>query len=129
MRPATTRAVTFGRGHGTVIPAGREAVSDAVRLPVTALDKLSVTLYVKGATDPATFHDIASATTFRARGVRVIGGTIMPFKGNPWLYPADNAQTLAMEKTRDAVSQWIRDGGEYDAVEPPALKLPVAGNF
>ncbi|MFB9208747.1 GDSL-type esterase/lipase family protein [Nonomuraea spiralis] len=60
--------MTFGRGHGTVIPAGREAVSDAVRLPVTALDKLSVTLYVKGATGPATFHDIASATTFRTRG-------------------------------------------------------------
>jgi lysophospholipase L1-like esterase len=52
----------------------------------------------------------------RARGVKVIGGTIVPFKGNPRLYPEDNAQTLAMERTRDAVNQWIRSGGEYDAV-------------
>ncbi|GAA4960293.1 lysophospholipase L1-like esterase [Nonomuraea thailandensis] len=270
VRPLTLRPVTFGHGRGTVIPAGREAVSDAVALPTAALDRLSVTLYVRGSTGPASFHDIASATVYRARGdhrfdprpraftetssswyyltgvdvlgdagsvvtfgdsvtdgtgstqdadnrypdqlaerlaasgsrlgvlnaglsgnrllndsacfgekatarfqrdvldrpgvrsvivmagindityplmdtpcsrpnpavtaeqiieghraliraarargVKVIGGTIMPFKGNPWLYPEDNAQTLAMERTRDAVNQWIRSGGEYDAV-------------
>ncbi|NRQ31124.1 SGNH/GDSL hydrolase family protein [Nonomuraea sp. NN258] len=270
VRPATLRPVTFSHARGTVIPAGQEAVSDAVHLRTDALDQVSVTLYVKGRTGPATFHDIASATSYRARGdhrfdprakaftetssswyyltgvdvlggpgsvvtfgdsvtdgtgstqdannrypdqlaerlaasgrklgvlnagisgnrvlndsscfgekaiarfqrdvldrpgvrsvivmegindityplmdspcstpnptvtaeqiieghraliqaarakgVKVVGGTIMPFKGNPWFYPEDNARTLAMEKTRDAVNQWIRTGGEYDAV-------------
>jgi lysophospholipase L1-like esterase len=40
-----------------------------------------------------------------ARGLRVVGGTIMAFKG--W-----RAWTPELEKTRAAVNEWIRDGGE-----------------
>jgi len=61
-------AVTFGRAPGTVIPPGREIVSDAVRLPARALERVAVTLYFAAPTGPATFHEVASATSFRARG-------------------------------------------------------------
>ncbi|WP_392674775.1 SGNH/GDSL hydrolase family protein [Streptomyces sp. LN785] len=46
-----------------------------------------------------------------ARGMKVYGGTILPFKDNTFgYYSARN------EATRQAVNHWIRTGGEYDAV-------------
>lgn len=263
IRPATLRPVTFSLRTSTVVPAGRELLSDPIPLPVQALDRLAVTLYFKGATGPATFHDISSATSYRAsgdhrhdphgtaftdtsqswyflsgvdvlnpairgtvvtfgdsvtdgtgstldadnrypdqfaerlvaagkpltvvnsgisgnrvlndhplfgeraltrfqrdvldkpgvrtvivmeginditypepvvtaeqiiaghrelirlahaRGIRVVGGTIMPFKGNPWLYPDGTPEPFTQEQTRDQVNAWIRTSGEYDAV-------------
>ncbi|MBO2457606.1 SGNH/GDSL hydrolase family protein [Actinomadura violacea] len=47
----------------------------------------------------------------RARGLRVIGTTILPMKGA--LFPVWTPQ---VEKERDAVNHWVRTGGEYDAV-------------
>lgn len=44
-----------------------------------------------------------------ARGLKIIGATLLPFKG-PGYY-SDHG-----EQTRDAVNRWIRDGGEFDAV-------------
>ncbi|MEH1124352.1 GDSL-type esterase/lipase family protein [Micromonospora sp. CPCC 206061] len=46
------------------------------------------------------------------RGVRVIGATILPFKGVA--YPG--YFTEEGERIRDEVNHWIRTGGEYDAV-------------
>jgi lysophospholipase L1-like esterase len=47
-----------------------------------------------------------------ARGVKIVGATILPFAGVT--YPG--YWTEAGEKVRDAVNHWIRTGGEYDAV-------------
>ncbi|MEV4899608.1 SGNH/GDSL hydrolase family protein [Nonomuraea sp. NPDC055795] len=47
--------------------------------------------------------------TARAEGVKIIGGTIPPFKDSPLF-------TGHGESVRDAVNQWIRSGGEFDAV-------------
>jgi lysophospholipase L1-like esterase len=47
-----------------------------------------------------------------ARGVRIVGATILPFAGV--IYPG--YYTEAGEKVRDAVNDWIRTGGEYDGV-------------
>ncbi|WP_084654117.1 SGNH/GDSL hydrolase family protein [Nocardia altamirensis] len=44
----------------------------------------------------------------RSRGLRVIGATILPYLGSPY--------SSAGEPTRDAVNDWIRSSGEYDAV-------------
>ncbi|MEV4310842.1 SGNH/GDSL hydrolase family protein [Actinocrispum sp. NPDC049592] len=44
-----------------------------------------------------------------AAGVRIIGGTLTPFKGS--FYYTD-----AGEKTRSELNTWIRTSGEYDAV-------------
>lgn len=43
------------------------------------------------------------------RGVKVIGGTLMPFKGAKYYSPAK-------EIVREAVNQWIRTSHEYDGV-------------
>ncbi|GAA3470411.1 SGNH/GDSL hydrolase family protein [Nonomuraea roseola] len=263
VRPGTLRAVTFSRRADAVVKAGQELVSDPIPLPVQALDRLAVTLYFRGKTGPSTFHDVSSATSYRAsgdhrfdprgtaftdttqswyylsgvdvlggpargavvtfgdsvtdgtgstpdadnrypdqlaerlvasgtrltvlnsgisgnrvlydhplfgeralarfqrdvldkpgvrtvivmegindityrdpdvtaeqliaghrelirrahaRGIRVVGGTIMPFKGNPWLYPDGTAEPYGLEQIRDQVNTWIRTSGEYDAV-------------
>lgn len=47
----------------------------------------------------------------RARGLKVVGTTILPMKGA--LFPVWTPQ---VEKERDAVNHWIRTSGEYDAV-------------
>jgi lysophospholipase L1-like esterase len=46
-----------------------------------------------------------------ARGVRIIGGTTLPYKGNPYGFFTERGETI-----RDEVNHWIRTGGEYDAV-------------
>ena len=46
-----------------------------------------------------------------ARGVRIIGATIIPFKA-PYMSPAD---FLRAEAIRDQVNHWIRTSGAYDA--------------
>jgi lysophospholipase L1-like esterase len=43
-----------------------------------------------------------------ARGLRAIGGTLTPYRGDLW--------TEAGEQIRSAVNTWIRTSGEYDAV-------------
>jgi lysophospholipase L1-like esterase len=43
--------------------------------------------------------------------IKVIGGTIMPFLGSPYYHPGP-----ASEADRQAVNQWIREPGHFDAV-------------
>ena len=67
-----------------------------------------------------------------ARGIRIFGGTLMPFENETFLVGAWNP---AREAVRQAVNAWIRDGGAFDAVidfdkgvrdpEHPARMLPV----
>jgi len=52
----------------------------------------------------------------RARGVKVIGGTLIPFRGALHGTPFAGYWSPAKEVTRQAVNAWIRDGGEFDAV-------------
>lgn len=47
----------------------------------------------------------------RARGIKVIGATILPFAGTPVYHP-----TAAEEADRQAVNAWIRTPGAFDAV-------------
>ncbi|MEV0661424.1 SGNH/GDSL hydrolase family protein [Actinomadura luteofluorescens] len=47
----------------------------------------------------------------RARGLKVVGTTIIPMKGA--LFPVWTPQ---VEKDRDAINHWIRTSGAYDAV-------------
>jgi lysophospholipase L1-like esterase len=67
-----------------------------------------------------------------ARGIRIFGGTLMPFENETFLV---GAWTPAREAVRQAVNAWIRDGGAFDAVidfdkgvrdpEHPTRMLPV----
>lgn len=46
-----------------------------------------------------------------SRGVRIIGATVTPFKGNPYGLFTDQGEAV-----RDALNHWILTSGEYDAV-------------
>jgi lysophospholipase L1-like esterase len=46
-----------------------------------------------------------------AHGIRVIGGTIMPFAGSAFYHPGPDT-----ESDRQAVNAWIRAAGHFDAV-------------
>jgi lysophospholipase L1-like esterase len=49
----------------------------------------------------------------RTAGIRIFGGTLLPFENETFLPGAWNPQR---EKTRQAVNEWIREGGAFDAV-------------
>jgi lysophospholipase L1-like esterase len=66
--PGTDQVLTFGGQRGTVIPAGATALSDALALPVAALEKLAVSVYLPQATPLATFHWGAQQTGHVAAG-------------------------------------------------------------
>ncbi|RYG81142.1 SGNH/GDSL hydrolase family protein, partial [bacterium] len=64
--------------------------------------------------EKSTFDDLLAGyrqwiARARGEGLRVIGGTLTPFEGVP-TYDA------AGERLRQQVNQWIREGGEFDAV-------------
>ncbi|MFF4357176.1 SGNH/GDSL hydrolase family protein [Streptomyces sp. NPDC001604] len=64
----TIRNVTFAGSRHLTIPAGEEAVSDVVPIPVGADQNLLVSLYVPGATGMSTWHSDAFDTTYIASG-------------------------------------------------------------
>jgi lysophospholipase L1-like esterase len=45
------------------------------------------------------------------RGIRIVGGTVTPFKGNPYGVFTDQGEAV-----RDGLNHWILTSGEYDAV-------------
>jgi lysophospholipase L1-like esterase len=67
-----------------------------------------------------------------ARGIKIFGGTLMPFENETFLV---GAWTPAREAVRQAVNAWIRKGGAFDAVidfdkgvrdpEHPTRILPI----
>lgn len=50
----------------------------------------------------------------RERGIKGMGGTLTPLKGSEAPYP--NYGSPQKEATRQAVNQWIRNSGAFDAV-------------
>lgn len=52
----------------------------------------------------------------RARGVKVIGGTLLPFRDALHGTPFAGYWSPAKEAQRQQVNAWIREGGEFDAV-------------
>jgi lysophospholipase L1-like esterase len=51
-----------------------------------------------------------------ARGVRIIGGTLLPFEGALQGTPYSGHYTPAKDLVRREVNDWIRHGSEFDAV-------------
>ncbi|MFC9295305.1 SGNH/GDSL hydrolase family protein [Streptomyces sp. NPDC057011] len=64
----TVRTLTFRGSGGVTVPAGGELSSDPVALPVRAFEELTVTFWFQGPTGPATFHNVAMTTSYRAAG-------------------------------------------------------------
>ncbi|WP_435969687.1 SGNH/GDSL hydrolase family protein [Streptomyces sp. Qhu_M48] len=68
VRPGSVRTLRFDGRPSTTIPVGGTLLSDGAAFPVKAFESLTVTLYLAGGTGPATFHHVASATSYRADG-------------------------------------------------------------
>ncbi|RST04931.1 SGNH/GDSL hydrolase family protein [Streptomyces sp. WAC07149] len=68
VQAGSVRTLRFGGAGTATVPAGGTLASDAVALPVKAFEQLTVTLWFQGPTGPATFHNLALGTSYRADG-------------------------------------------------------------
>jgi lysophospholipase L1-like esterase len=72
------------------------------------------------------------AVRARTAGIKIFGATLTPFENETFL---PGAWTREREKTRQAVNEWVREGGAFDAVvdfdralrdpEHPTSMLPI----
>ncbi|MGC2203202.1 MAG: SGNH/GDSL hydrolase family protein [Stellaceae bacterium] len=68
----------------------------------------------------------------QSKGIKIFGGTLLPFENETFL---PGAWTPQRDRTRQAVNEWIREGGAFDAVidfdralrdpEHPTSMLPI----
>jgi lysophospholipase L1-like esterase len=69
------------------------------------------------------------AESARARGVRIVGGTLAPYEGSLHGTPLSGHYSEAKDEVRREVNRWIRESGVFDAVlrDPahPARLLPA----
>jgi lysophospholipase L1-like esterase len=72
------RVLTFGGETSIVIPPGAPVVSDPVELTVSDLANLAVSLFVSGATGPATWHFDSRQTSYISPPGDFTGTTVMP---------------------------------------------------
>ncbi|WP_238783089.1 SGNH/GDSL hydrolase family protein [Streptomyces monomycini] len=88
VQDGTVRQLLFGRQQSVTVPAGGEVRSDRLPMKVKALESLTVTLYLAGPTGPATFHQSAQATTYRAAGDHRAdtGGAAFTEQSQSWYY-------------------------------------------
>ncbi|GAA2675921.1 MULTISPECIES: SGNH/GDSL hydrolase family protein [Actinosynnema] len=84
--PGTTRPVTFGGSRQARIPAGRELLSDPVRLDVAALSTLLVSVHFPGPTGPLTNHPFTAQGNYLATGDKTNDRTGTGFTDTPcWM--------------------------------------------
>jgi lysophospholipase L1-like esterase len=62
--PGTDRALTFSGEKSFTIPPGAMVMSDPVHLNVPPLASVAVSVFAPNATGPATWHELARATTY-----------------------------------------------------------------
>lgn len=91
VRADTLRPLTFAGQTSTTVPLGEEVASDPAELPISPLEKLTITLYLAAPTGPATFHEYGLTTTYRAPGDRLLDPAATMFAGetsHSWYYLA-----------------------------------------
>jgi lysophospholipase L1-like esterase len=71
----TSRALYFGGRRSVVIPPGTEATSDPAALAVPAATHVAISLFLPGATGPATQHADAQQVSYVATGAHITGST------------------------------------------------------
>ncbi|MFE3453090.1 SGNH/GDSL hydrolase family protein [Nonomuraea sp. NPDC059194] len=105
VKTRSLRRLTSGRAASFTIPAGAELVSDPVALPVSALERLTVTLHFAKPTGPATYHAQAMAASFRAEGNHVAdqGSAAFTESSVSWYY-LSGIDVLGASRGRDGVA-------------------------
>ena len=64
----TMRRLTFGGNTAVVIPAGRQILSDAVRIVIPQGSDVFVTTYSPSLSGPVTYHPTARQTSYAGEG-------------------------------------------------------------
>jgi len=119
--PGSVRALRFAGNDAVTIPAGGDAVSDPVRLPFRAFERLAVSLDVAGTVAAATQHAEAAQTSFvtargdgghaaREDGARFTGSTI----SRPFVTGVDVVAPRRLGVVA-ALGDSITDGTQSDA--------------
>lgn len=102
--PATDRAVLFNGAADVWIPAGAEYLSDPLNLSTKALERLTVTLYLRDAPRHQTGHPGAHATTWLAHGDQSSAVELTAAKHcEHWLFVA-GVDVAARAKTQAVVA-------------------------
>lgn len=76
VRPGSERVLTFSGAPAVTVPAGAPMLSDPVDLPLPALAKLSISLYLPGRVETCTCHDPALETGWTIPGNAVAAPTL-----------------------------------------------------
>ncbi|RSM72601.1 SGNH hydrolase [Actinoplanes sp. ATCC 53533] len=76
VRPGSERVLTFSGAPAVTVPAGAPILSDPVDLPLPALAKLSISLYLPGRVETCTCHDPALETGWTIPGDAVAAPTL-----------------------------------------------------
>lgn len=87
--PGSSHRVAFGGKDTVTIPAGEREYSDLVKLSVRPEQDLAVSIFVRGATGPATWHPAAIATSYYSTAgdhSAAIGATAYPHKIGAWYF-------------------------------------------
>ncbi|WP_373559843.1 SGNH/GDSL hydrolase family protein [Bordetella genomosp. 10] len=114
--PGSLRAVTYGGKSSAVIAPGAPLLSDPIDLPLPALARVTVSLYLPQATPAATFHWDGRATAWIAAGDQT---------GAARLDPAAQATTARLLLSGIEVEQDVeRDGKPASARALPQRSMP-----
>ena len=135
---ASSHRVTFGGRDTVTIPAGKREFSDPVKLGVGAERDLAVSIYVKQATGPATWHPAAIATSYYSTAgdhSAAAGAAAFPHKTGAWFFldgvdvvnPAVAGAVVAFgASTSDGVGSTLNGNDRYtDDLARRLLRLPA----
>ncbi|MBU3865439.1 SGNH/GDSL hydrolase family protein [Streptomyces sp. 4503] len=76
VRPGSERVLTFSGASAATVPAGTPLLSDPVDLPLPALAKLSISVYLPGRVETCTCHDPVLDTGWTIPGDAVASPTL-----------------------------------------------------
>ncbi|WP_433519120.1 SGNH/GDSL hydrolase family protein [Nonomuraea sp. CA-143628] len=132
VRAGTLRSLSFARSASVSIATGGQAASDPVRLAVEPGERLTVTLYFQGTTGPATYHNLAQATAYRATGdhLRDLGAAAFAETNSSWFYLSGvdvYGDTAAVATFGDSITDGYGATQDADDRYPDALASRLAG--
>jgi lysophospholipase L1-like esterase len=88
VQSSSLRQLTVRDARSFTIPVGSELATDLVPLRLSALESVTITLYLAAPTGPATYHAVALATSYRAAGDHRsdAGGSAFTETSSSWYY-------------------------------------------